>query len=152
MSDETPETRCECGHDKEVHMYNRTVCVMPKCSCGEFRPAAPPDTGTGEAREGMTEERLAEIRRHHEARYSPSWLHTDELLTEVDRLRARPDTGDARLREAADPEAVRLVAQLLAGVRDGFTNSEAADLTQRAEAWLLRAALPPDPRPEEPQR
>lgn len=94
-------------------------------------PAASPDTGTDGAREGMTEERLEAalwiaraLETHGDLHGAAPFLR--ELRMEVLRLRARPDTGDARLREAAEHVAMTLDAilqhttgmEILSGLRD----------------------------------
>lgn len=95
------ETRCECGHAHE----GQDECGAYGCGCEQFRPAAP-DTGTdGASLLKRRDDAWDYFVTHPESYHAMcQWEDTDEdlrdRLAELDRLRARPDTGDARLREA----------------------------------------------------
>jgi len=94
------ETSHEWRYSLTSGGYVCATCGLEAFPIADEPEAAPPRATTPEP---LTEDELAAIRRHHEARYTPNWMHSERLLREVDRLRSSEGAREAeRLRAAVE--------------------------------------------------
>jgi hypothetical protein len=138
------ETSHEWRYSLTSGGYVCATCGLEAFPIADEPEAAPPRATTPEP---LTEDELAAIRRHHEARYTPNWMHSERLLREVDRLRSSEGAREAeRLREElaeaqVDLDAGEFVGEhaILCRVFDDVDEVYAEWDAYDKSGWLSRA-------------